>query len=78
MSRKCLAFRVLPKNPSSVEHRNQTTIRSTVTSDWSLLTGVAYPESFMAGSVIERPMQVDFVTGAGDAQWTGIVPTEGD
>lgn len=32
----------------------------------------------MAGSVIKGPVQVDFVTGAGDAQWTGIVTTEGD
>lgn len=32
----------------------------------------------MAGGVIEGPVQVDFVTGAGDAQWVGIVTTEGD
>lgn len=32
----------------------------------------------MAGGVIEGPVQVDFVTGASDAQWTGIVPTEGN
>lgn len=32
----------------------------------------------MAGGVIEGPVEVDLVTGAGDAQWIGIVPTEGD
>lgn len=32
----------------------------------------------MAGSVIEGPVQVDFVTGAADAQWAGIVTTEGN
>lgn len=32
----------------------------------------------MAGSVIEGPVQVDFVTGAGDAQWAGIVTTKGN
>lgn len=32
----------------------------------------------MAGSVIEGPVQVDFVTGAGDAQRAGIITTECD
>ncbi len=32
----------------------------------------------MAGSVIKGPVQVDFVTGAGDAQRAGIVTTEGN
>lgn len=32
----------------------------------------------MAGSVIEGPMQVDFVVGAGNAEWAGIVSTEGN
>ena len=32
----------------------------------------------MAGSVIKGPVQVDFVVGAGDAQRTGVIPTEGD
>lgn len=32
----------------------------------------------MAGSVIEGPVQVDFVIGAGDAQWAGVVTTEGN
>lgn len=42
------------------------------------LTWIAYSEAFVAGRVIEGPVQVDFVTGAGDTQWTGIVATEGD
>lgn len=32
----------------------------------------------MAGGVIKRPVQVDFVTGARDAQRTGIITTEGN
>lgn len=30
----------------------------------------------MAGCVIKGPVQIDFVAGAGDAQWTGIVTAE--
>lgn len=32
----------------------------------------------MAGGVVEGPVQVDLVAGAGDAQRAGVVPTEGD
>lgn len=32
----------------------------------------------MAGGVIKGPVQVDFVSGAGDAQWVRIVTTEGN
>lgn len=32
----------------------------------------------MAGRVIKRPVQVDFVTGAGDAQRVGVVTAEGN
>lgn len=32
----------------------------------------------MACGVIEGPVQVDFVNGAGDAQRAGVVPTESD
>lgn len=39
------------------------------------LTWVAYAEAFVAGSVIEGPVQVDFVTRTGDAERTGIVTT---
>lgn len=45
---------------------------------WSLLTWIAYSEAFVAGGVIEGPVQVDFVIGASDTQRTGIVATEGD
>lgn len=45
---------------------------------WSGLTWVAYAKAFVAGGVIEGPVQVDFVIGAGDAQWAGVVSTEGN
>lgn len=32
----------------------------------------------MAGGVVEGPVQVDFVAGAGDAQRAGVVTAEGD
>lgn len=32
----------------------------------------------MAGGVVEGPVQVDLVAGAGDAQWAGVVAAEGD
>lgn len=35
-------------------------------------------EAFVAGRVIKGPMQVDFITWAGDAQGTGVVSTEGE
>lgn len=41
----------------------------------SVLTWVAYAEAFVASSVIEGPVQVDFVTGTSDAERTGIVTT---
>lgn len=44
----------------------------------SSLTGIPDAEAFVACGVIEGPVQVDFVDGAGDAEWAGIVPTEGD
>lgn len=44
----------------------------------ALLTWVAYTETFVAGGVVEGPVQVDFVTGAGDAERAGVVPTKCD
>lgn len=68
--------RFLPGNQFQLNHRDGISKASEHAGPF--LTGIPDAEAFVARGVIEGPVQVDFVDGAGDAEWAGIVPTEGD
>lgn len=66
MSRSNKAKRqLLPGNQSQLNHRNG--IYKASEHAGSFLTRIPDAEAFVACGVIEGPVQVDFVNGAGDA-----------